>query len=131
MVAAFQWCPFESCTRNYAYVAPQIRPFCKRKRKKHPQKRLIKFSVWGLKGKQFYQPTLVPISLHFRGMTTLQTNIIIYRNKHLEIAVLIFPYHEKLRKGTNLQIKVSELLQIASEHLTRVTLIYVYFRRNM
>ena len=34
---------------------------------KHPQKRLIKFSALEAKGKQFYQPTLMPTSLHFVG----------------------------------------------------------------
>ena len=30
VVAAYQWWPFAFCTRNYAFVATQIWPFCKR-----------------------------------------------------------------------------------------------------
>ena len=29
VVAAYQWWPFAFCTRNYAFVAPQIPPFYK------------------------------------------------------------------------------------------------------
>ena len=54
---------------------------------KHPQKRLIEFSAWKSKDKQFYQPTFMQTSLHFRGMTTIQTRMIKYRNKHVQIAV--------------------------------------------
>ena len=94
VVAVYQWWPFASCTRNYACVAPQIRLFCKRKQMKHPQIRLIKFSALEAKSKQFYQPILMPTSLYFRGMKTVHTHIIKYRNKHVQIAVYIFPYHE-------------------------------------
>ena len=77
VVAAYQWWLFAFCTRNYAFVAPQIRPFVKIKTKETPtKKRLIKFSAWEAKGKQFYQPTLMPAFLHFWGMTTFQTHII-------------------------------------------------------
>ena len=54
---------------------------------KRPQKRLIEFSAWKSKDKQFYQPTFMQTSLHFRGMTTIQTRMIKYRNKHVQIAV--------------------------------------------
>ena len=50
---------------------------------KGPQKRLIKFSALEAKDKQFYQLTLMPTSLHFRVMTTVQTHIVKYRNKHV------------------------------------------------
>ena len=99
---------FRAC--NYAFVAPQIRPFCKKKKEEHPQKRLIKFSAWEAKTKQFYQPTLMPTLLNFRGMTAFQTHTFKYRNKHVQIAMLIFSCHEKLLTTTNLQIKVSKLL---------------------
>ena len=39
MVAVYQWWPFAFCTRNYAFVAPQM--FCKRKQKKHLQNMVI------------------------------------------------------------------------------------------
>ena len=83
---------------------------CIRKQKKHLQKRLIKLSAKEATGKQFYQPTLMPTPLHFRGMTIFQTYIIKYRNKHAQIAVLIFSYLEQLKTATNLQIKVTKLL---------------------
>ena len=65
-------------------------------KKETPAKRLIKFSAREVKGKKFYQHTLMATSLHFRRMTTFQTHIIKYRNKCIQIAVVIYPYHEKL-----------------------------------
>ena len=58
--------------------------------------KMIKFSAREAKDKQFYKPTLMPIYLHFRGITTFQTHKIKYRNKHVQIAVYIFLYHENL-----------------------------------
>ena len=60
------------------------------------KERLTKFSALEAKDKQFYRPTLIPTPLQSRGMTIFQTQIIKYRNKHVQIAVLIFFYHEKL-----------------------------------
>ena len=96
VVAAYQWWPFAFCTRNYPFDATQIRPFCKRKQKKHLQKRLSKFSAKEANNRQFYQPTLIPTPLQFRGMTIFEIHIIKYRNKHVQIAALIFFYHENL-----------------------------------
>ena len=89
VVAAYQWWPFAFCTRNYAFLAT-------RKQKEHYKEKLIKISAYEAKDKQFYQPTLIPTPLQFRVMTIFQTHIIKYRNKHVQIAVLIFFCHEKL-----------------------------------
>ena len=59
----------------------------KTKKNKGSQKRLIQFSAWKSEDTQFYQPTFMQTSLHFRGMITIQTHIIKYINKHIQIAV--------------------------------------------
>ena len=82
--------------RNYAFVVTQLRPFCKRKQKKHLQKKIDHIFCLGSKDKQFYQLTLIPAPLQFRGITIFQTQIIKYRNKHEQIAVLLFFYHKNL-----------------------------------
>ena len=50
VVAAYQWWPFAFCTRNYAFVATQIWPVCKRKQKKHLQRKIDQ--IFCLRGKR-------------------------------------------------------------------------------
>ena len=95
VVAAYQWWPFSLGTGNDVFVVSQIRQFCKRKLKEFPQKRLVKFSIWEAKNKQFPQGTHMPTSRHFRGTAAHQTYIIKYRNKHVQIAALMFYCQEK------------------------------------
>ena len=93
VVAAYQWWPFAFCTGKYVFVASQIRQFCKRKQKESLQKRLVKFPVWEAKSKQFSQATHMPTPRHFSGTTAHQTTIIKYRNKQVQIAILMSTYH--------------------------------------
>ena len=65
--------------------------------------RSINFSSLEAKGKQFYQPKLMSTTLHFLvcvggGGDNLSNkhSLIKYRDKNVQIAVLIFPYHERL-----------------------------------
>ena len=56
VVAAYQWWPFAFCTRNYAFVATQIWPVCKRKQKKHLQRKIDQIFCLGGK-RQAILPT--------------------------------------------------------------------------
>ena len=102
--------------------------FVKGNKRNAHKNRLIKFSAWEAEGKQFYQPIHMPTSLHFRGMTIFQRHIIKYRNKHVQIAILIFSLS---RKAVNCNQSANESILINVNRRTRVTIIYVCFRRNM
>ena len=56
---------------------------------------MIKISSWD--AKEGILPTYqYANTIAFPGMAIFQTHIIKCRNKHVQIAVLIFPYHEKV-----------------------------------
>ena len=102
VLAGDQWWPRTSGGRlRFAHAITHLSRrrlglFMKENKRSTYKERLTKFSAWEANDKQFYQPTPIPTPLQFRGMTIFQTQIIRYRNKPVQIAVLIFFYHEKL-----------------------------------
>ena len=95
VVAAYQWRPFAFCAGNHVFDSSQTRQICKRKQKEFPQQRLVKFFACKAKGKEFPEPHLMLTSLHSMA-TTFHAHIIKYRNKRVQIAVLMFTNQEKV-----------------------------------
>ena len=102
LLAGDQWWPRTSGGRlRFAHAITHLLRhrfglFMKGNKRNTYKERLTKLSAWEANDKQFYQPTVIPTPLQFRGMTIFQTQMINCRNKHVQIAVLIFFYYEKL-----------------------------------